>query len=187
MLTEIPNFRAGDTVTWMKTSSTYPATDGWTAKYRITSAAGKKDVTATSSDSDYLFTIAPADSGSVAAATYTFAGWVEKGSGPTLERHTLWTGTITVSADIAAAGSAQELRTFARQNLDKVEAAIASYSVRPVLELEIAGRRIIRPSLSDLMKLRSQLLLEVQEEENLERITAGVGSKKVLGRISATS
>jgi|SRR5689334_23483977 hypothetical protein len=187
MDSELTSFRAGDSVSWTKTSDLYPPSDGWAAKYHVTSAAGKFDVSSTVDSETYLFTITSTASTALAASTYSFVGYVEKGSGAGYERHTLWTGSIEILPNLAAETTPSDRRSFARQSLEKVEAAIKSYSTRPVREIEIAGRRIVRPSLEDLMKLRSQLILEVQNEENTDRINQGLGSRKVLARLGPTS
>jgi len=183
---ELNSFRAGDSVAWKKTSDLYPPIGGWAAKYHLTSASGKFDVTSTVDSDAYLFAISSDASKALAAGVYSFVGYVERGSGADLERHTLWTGSIEILPNLADETSPSDRRSFARQSLEKVEAAIKSYSTRPVLELEIAGRRLIRPKLEDLMKLRSQLILEIQNEENLERINQGLGSRKVLARLAPT-
>ena len=56
---------AGDTVTWQKTLSDYPASDGWVLSYRLINAAGNIDITSSASGDDHLVSV---------AATAT-AGW----------------------------------------------------------------------------------------------------------------
>lgn len=186
MKTEIEQFRAGDTLQWRKSEPDYPASDGWSAHYRL-SGAQQIDVDAVASGDDFDFTIKPVDSDDYIAGEYSYAGWVEKGSGASLERYTLWVGTVTITPNLAALTGTTDNRSFARIELEKIETAIKNYSTNPVTEIEIAGRRFVRPELSDLLKLRSQIRAEIEQEADAVRIEQGLGGKKVLVRMGATS
>src|SRR5262245_1932840 len=107
-------------MSWRKTSGDFPASDGWSGKYRLSGPA-QIDVNGTVDVDDYLFTISSSSSMSIAAGTYTFAGWVEKGTGATKEKHTLWSGTVTVSPDLSAQKGVTDNRSQIRRTLQKIE------------------------------------------------------------------
>ena len=180
---EITDFRAGDTVAWTKSSSDYPASAGWTGKYRL-SGAQQIDVTAAASGDDYLFTITAQTSASFTPGFYTFSGWVEKGSGASYERHELWSGLIEILTNLATQTGVQDNRSITRRTLEKIENAIYDYSTNPVDEIEIAGRRIVRPSLADLLKFKNLLTSELAREDAATDLNAGLGRKKLLARMT---
>ena len=63
---------AGDSVTWTRSLSDYPASSGWVLSYALINAAGKISITATASGADHLISV---------SAT-TSVGWAA-GRGPT--------------------------------------------------------------------------------------------------------
>jgi hypothetical protein len=181
--TEPARVVAGDTLTWSKSLSDYPATI-WTLKYRGINAAGKFDITATASGTDYLITVTAAASSAWVAGDYAWTAWVEKGSGPTAERVTVGSGTITVAANIATLNTL-DARTDAAKILDQLMAAYKSYTASNglVAEYEIAGRRMKYRSAADILEQIDRWKATVAAEKRAERIAAGLGGgNKVLVR-----
>lgn len=181
-LTEIQNFRAGDTLSWTKSSSDYPATDGWTAKYRLSGLGGQIDLTAAADGADFLFTIQANTSADYVAGAYSYAGWVEKGTGPALEKHTLWSGTIDILQDLSALEGASDQRSIARRTLERIDAAILRHATNPVEELEINGRRYKYPSMADLIRFRQTYEKAVRDEDAASNLAQGRPRSKILVR-----
>jgi hypothetical protein len=176
MSTAIPTFepksiRAGDTVKWMKSLLDYPAAD-WDLKYKIVgNATSPVSVTAAENGDQFEITISATATADLAEGSYRLIGWVEDGT----ERFTIYDDILIVEANTPAATSATDTRTHAQRTLDLINAAIESYSTRPVEEIEIAGRRISRPSLKDLYTLKTKYEKVVRREKNggvSERIVA---------------
>lgn len=170
--TEPSEVVAGDTVSWEKSIADYPATDGWTLKYRVINSAGKIDITATADGADYLVDESPATSAAWAAGQYTWVSYVEKSGA----RHTVGRGSITVKPDLAAESTSYDTRTTAKKTLDAIETWLTSRDLG-VAEYEIAGRRMKYIPVAELLSLRSKLKAEVTREEAAERLALGLQSK----------
>lgn len=132
---------AGDTVTWSRSLSDYPASSGWVLKYRLINATSKIDITATASGADHAVSVAKSTTAGWGAGWYDWQAYVEKAA----ERFTVGTGRIEIKPDLAdVVASGFDNRSQARQILDSLMAAYknAVSSRAFVLEYEIAGRRM---------------------------------------------
>jgi len=173
---------AGDTITWKKTLSDYPAAS-YTLKYRLINSAGKYDITAAASGDDHLITVTAAVSATYTAGTYTWKSFVEKGSGGTLERYTIGQGTLTVNPDLAAQEAGYDSRSHVKKVLDSIQSVIESRATRADLEKEINGKRISFMSPTELIKWHSHYDRLYMQELNAEKIRQGRRTgRKVLTR-----
>jgi hypothetical protein len=174
--TEPARVRAGDTITWRKSLSDYPANAGWTLYYRLINASAKIDITASADNADHLVSIAKATSAAYAAGDYTLLAWVANGT----ERVSLPGGRIKVDPDLAAVSAAgYDSRTQAKKMLDAIDAALLSLSSGErlaVVEAEVAGRRL-KYNFGDLMKLRNLYAAQVRSEEASERAAQGLAPR----------
>jgi hypothetical protein len=176
MTVEIPTieptrFRAGDTVSWTKSLSGYPATDSWVLHYRLWNQSNKYDIDATADGSDHLVEVSAATSAAYKAGDYQWTSWVTLGS----ERYTVSAGRVTILPDIAAITSpGYDSRTTAKKTLDAVDAAMLAHGGTAwAQEYEMAGRRMRFKNVADFLSFRSRLQAEVRREENAERILNG--------------
>jgi hypothetical protein len=60
-------------------------------------------------------------------------------------------------------------QTYLEQALDRVLKAIASYATDPVTEIEVAGRRIVRPTLGELLRMKRNLEYEIKRDAGKSR------------------
>src|SRR5712691_12530804 len=94
---------AGDTLDFTVSVPDYPATSGWTLKYRLTPRFAAPTqaaivLTATASGVDYSVQASPATTAAWSPGAYTWARWVEKaGARQTLSE----SGQLEVKADPA--------------------------------------------------------------------------------------
>lgn len=184
--TEPAAFVAGDTVQWTKAISDYPATAGWTLKYRAVNSAGKIDITATTSGADYAVTLTAATTGAYTAGWYDVVGWVEKGSGGSAERVTVATFRLQVKPNLAAANT-YDGRSDARIIYDALLAAYKSaVAARAyVSEYEIAGRRMRFSSREEWLKELNFWKSQIAAEDRAAKIAAGQpAGARVLVRFS---
>ena len=169
--------RAGDTYTWTVTSSDYPATDGWTLRIVIQNDAVRLKVDAATSGSDYAVTLTSANTDDLTSAgTYQITEAVEKGTGASLERHTLYLGTINVLKDIVTGTAAVDARTDARIMLDTITATIKANLGKPQESMSIAARAIGYRSWEEMLKARQRLTVEVKGEEQAQAAAAGLAT-----------
>lgn len=171
---------AGDTVTWKKSLSDYPASAGWVLKYRLINAAGKIDITTSADGDDHLVSVLASTSAGWTAGAYTWQSYVTRAS----ERYTLETGAIDVKPDLASLSTGYDTRTPSRKTLDLLDAAMVAHGSKAwTQEYEISGRRMKFVNASDFMSFRSKVVAEVAREEAAGRIAAGLPIKsKVLVR-----
>lgn len=169
--TEPATVVAGDTITWQKSFSDYPATV-WTLKYRLLNAAGKIDITATASGTDYLVSVSSTTSAGWAAGDYDYLAWVEKAG----ERVSVGSGRITVKPNLAALNT-YDGRSPARKIYEGLLAAYQSaVTARAfVAEYEIAGRRMKFNNKSDWLVELNHWKAQVAAEDRAEKIADGLG------------
>lgn len=171
--TEPTQLRAGDTWSWSRSFSDYPA-GTWTLAYSLLNSSGKISITAAADGTDYLVTVAASSTANYTAGTYSGVARVTSGA----ESYTVWQGSIEVLPNLAAAPSFDD-RTHARKMLEAIEAALesrASSSQVDLIQSAIGDRQVMRkPEL--LIKLRDTYKLEVASEEAAARLAQGFGGR----------
>lgn len=171
--TEPSRVTAGDSISWLKSLSDYPASAGWVLAYTFINSAAKITATATASGADHLVSISAATSAGWASGTYTWQSTVTKAA----ERYTVGTGAMVVSPNLAAA-TTYDTRSSARKALDAVNLLLETYGAKAYQHsYEIAGRRQQFQTPGDFMAFRSRLMAEVATEENAARINAGLSPR----------
>lgn len=165
---------AGDTVQWYISLADYPATEGWTLKYALVSAAAVLAIASTASDSDHLVTLSASTTAAYAASDYTYQKYVEKGIGAALQRVTLDSGLITIVKPLTAVTAPTDTRSSARRALDAVTAAIEGRASRTDLKYEIHNGASIRKiesfTAEQLLTAQNKLTLIVWREMNPGRL-----------------
>jgi hypothetical protein len=171
----------GETTTWSKTSSEYPATD-YSLKYTFNGSGGAKTITAEASGANYLVTISAAGITSLVTlkpGTYTLLGWFEKGAGDNIERYTFLKKTITLLANLFS-GSAAEEGSIARQTLALIQVAIKAYAKRPMDSITIGGKMITRPTLDVLTRFEREYNRRVADEFTVEKRAQGKVTSRMI-------
>lgn len=171
--TEPASLNVGDTWKWTKTLADYPASS-WTLTYNFKSSAGGFLVTATADGDDHSVTVPYS---TTAGYTDGFYSWVATVTGGG-ERYVVDSGTCTLNPDYRAgtATAAYDGRSHARIVLDAIEAVIEGRATVDQQEYEIAGRRLKRMAIADLLKFRQHYKAEVAGEAAAEAIKNGTGT-----------
>lgn len=171
--TEPSRVTAGDTVTWTKSLSDYPASSGWVLSYTLINSAAKITITATASGADHQVLASAATSAAWTAGLYTWVSAVAKAS----ERFTIAQGSITIAPNLAAS-STFDTRSSARKALEAVNLLLESYGTKAYMQgYEINGRKQQFNSPGDFLAFRSKLMAEVAREDNAARISAGLSPR----------
>lgn len=171
--TEPGRVTAGDTVSWLKTLSAYPASDGWLLAYTLINAGGKITLQATASGDDHLVSASASTTAAWASGAYTWQAAVSKGG----ERFTVGKGVIVIDPDLAAA-TTMDTRSSARKALDAIDGLLETYGSKAYLQgYEINGRRMQFQTPGEFLAFRSKLQSEVKREENAARIAAGLAPR----------
>lgn len=155
---------AGDTLDFTTSVPDYPATEGWTLKYRLAPrAAGTAiDITATADGDDYDVQVAASTTASWAAGYYTWTAYVELGS----ERYTVGRGQLQIRASSVTLAAATDGRTHARIVLDAINATIEGRATKDQQEYTIGNRSLKRTPLADLINLQQLYQAKVNAEDN---------------------
>jgi len=173
--TEPYKITAGETVKWTKDLSDYKPDDGWTLKYFLVRSGSQKSITATDNgDGTHLVTIAATDSAGYDTGIYHWQARVEKGS----EKYNVDSGTLEVLPEFAAKSSGYDDRTHVKKVLDAIEAVIEGRASKDEMGYTIAGRRLDRTPIADLLVLRDKYMGEYQNELIAERIANGDSSAR---------
>lgn len=178
--TEPTTIRAGDTVTWERELEDYSATDGWALKYRLLYASGTAvAIASTGSGTLHTVSLTSADTDGFVAGDATLVGYVEKGSGASLERRTVFSAVIEILADLIAA-TTHDGRTDNQIALEAARAALKTYMENGqahVAEYDIAGRRMKFRDAEQITKLIRYYEAEVKREA---REAKGISGNRIL-------
>lgn len=151
------------TVTWQKVFANYSSADGFTsAFYTISGSLGNATITGSYADGKWTFTLT-AILNVLTKGTFRLAGFVEKGSGASLERYQVYNAPLKVT-DALATAVTTDTREQYQKELELINTAIAAYVTDPVEEATAAGKSYRRPSIMTLQKLRSQLVALISRE-----------------------
>lgn len=179
MSTDIPSAApsqviAGDTAKWRRELADYPASAGWELKYTIVGSAGAQNFSATADGDAFDVTVPAATTAGWNAGLYVLTEYVTNGT----ERYTIGTSNLVVQADLGAATTAVDTRSFARKALDNIEAYLAGGNATAAA-MEFNGRKLSSYPITDLYAIRDRLRAEVSRES--AATTGPIG--RVLARI----
>ena len=170
---EPPQLFAGDTWQWRRLDLSDYSAATWTLKYRFKNAAGGFEVTASAyNTSQFDITVSAATTAALTAGTYDWTAFVTSGS----ERHTVDHGHLIVQPDLGAGSAATPVdrRSHAQKVLDAIEAVLESRATKDQQEYHIAGRRLIRTPIADLLLLRDRYRNETRRAQIAENLANGL-------------
>lgn len=157
--------RAGETWTWTRSLSDYPAGE-WALVYTFTSATAALSLTATADGTAHLVRETPLVTADHAPGRYQGFAQVSDGT----DTFTVWTGSLQVLPDLSSADS-YDGRSFARKMLDSIEAILENRGTQGDLDrvsVVLEGRSHQQnPEL--LLPLRDRFRVEVKREEMAQR------------------
>lgn len=163
---------AGDTLDFTTSVPDYPASAGWTLKYRLAPRVSGAviDITAAADGDDYDIQVAASTTLGWAAAYYAWTAFVEKAA----ERYTVGRGELQIRAASTTLAAGTDLRSHAKKTLDAIEAVIESRATMDQQEYAIGGRSLKRTPIADLLRLKSVYAGYVANELAAERLNAGL-------------
>ena len=174
MMNEPTEIRAGDTTTWTETVKGYSSTDGWALKYRLTGVTQKYDLTSTGSGETFTVTLTSDASKDYVAGTYNLLGWVEKGAGATLERHTYSSSTVQILPNLATASAASDQRSFARLQVANLQTTLDALNKQLTDSISIAGRSAMKKRIAAVRAELTYWENRVKQEDRKERVAKGL-------------
>ncbi len=157
--TAVPaTLRAGDTATWRRTLSDYPASDGWTLAYVLVKPSKQIAFSATADGCSHLVEVATGTTIAWPPGTYTWQERVSQAG----KTYTTATGSLNILPSFAAATLGIDARTHAQKTLEALEAWIESRDMG-VAEYQIGDKQLKNLSIPDLLLLRDRYRREVRE------------------------
>ena len=167
---------AGDTLDFTTSAPDYPASSGWSLKYRLAprSTGTAIDITATASGDDYAIQVTATATAAWAPGYYSWVAFVEKAS----ERYTVGSGQLEIRAASSTLAAGTDGRTHARKVLDAIEAVLEGRATKDQEEYAINGRSLKRTPIEELMKMRQLYRNEVAGEDAAANLAAGLGSAR---------
>lgn len=163
---------AGERWWWKRSFTDYPASAGWVLTYYFVHPTITKVTIAASADTDdYEVDVAPATTAAYTAGDYNWVAFIEK----SLEKYKVDEGTLTILADISAAGvTTLDDRSHAVKTLAYIETAIEGNATKDIQSYSIEGRSISRYSKDELMALHKRYKRLVNLEKKKERTRNGL-------------
>lgn len=174
---------AGDFTTWKRTDlgTDYPpASYVLSYKARLEGSGSTViTITATTSGSNYLVSLASATTAAYTVGVYHWQAYITRNSDSA--RVTLDEGTFVVEANRSTATT--DPRSHAKIVLDNIEAVIRNRATQDQMAYTIQGRSLSRTPIADLLLLRDRFKAEYQRELDAERLANGLPSRrKILTR-----
>lgn len=169
--TEPVSLIAGDTARWLRALPDYPASAGWVLTYTLANAAQRITFASTASGDDHLVSVPAATTAAWPAGAYEWRAQVTKGA----EVYTVANGSTVVQPSF---GTAIDSRSHARVMLAQIEAYLQNAGNLTAASYEIAGRKLARYPLADLLVMRSKYQYEVAREDAAQNAARGLPDKR---------
>lgn len=157
---------AGDTLDFEDEAPDFPATDGWTLKYRLVPMftapvqAPIELTAATYQTTDYRVQVGSATTATWLPGNYNWARWVEQIG----MRQSLGEGTIEILADPATRAAGYDGRTHAEKMVAQFDAALLALN-SGMKSYSIADRAYVYADLAELQEWREYWLQQVRDEQ----------------------
>jgi hypothetical protein len=169
---------AGDTLDFETSVPDYPASSGWTLKYRLAPrlAGTVINLTATALGDAYRVQETAANTATWAAGFYTWTAYVEQGA----ERYTVGRGQLEIRPASTTLAATYDGRSQAAKAVDDLRAALAQYTATRghVAEYEILGRRTKFRSSAEILELLSFWETELSRENAAADTASGRPSRR---------
>lgn len=171
---------AGDALSKTVSLADYPANAGWMLYVVLVSTTAKIRIDALAAGASHQLNILSSNSTSYAPGDYAWQAYVERLGA----RQTIATGRITILPNFAAAAGGIDTRSHARRTLQAIEATIEGRASSDVLAYEIAGRRLSKIPVTELLELRDRYRRDVRAEDAAEAASGGgVPKNKIFVRL----
>jgi hypothetical protein len=171
----------------------YPASDGWTLKYRLvpeftTPVQAPIVLTATTAADGKRYNVqaAPAVTVLWKPGFYTWARWVEKPANTARQTLDEGFGRIRILPDPATATQPYDARSHPQKMLDSIETALEGFGANPHIKSYTIGtgtsmRTVTKTDVPDLLVLRDRYKAEVANAEAAKDIAGGKQSPRYAG------
>ena len=169
VLSDIPDqITAGESVSWKKSLSDFPASNGWAITYVLVKDGTQITLPVSTADGNtHVIEVPFGTSAGYTAGEYRYAAYVSNGT----ERYTVDEGNVEIVVDFATQVSGFDARSHLRKVLDLLEATIEGRASKTQLEHEIAGVKIKHMTLDELMNARDRYKARLRKRPDGEALT----------------
>jgi hypothetical protein len=172
---------AGDTISFTKSLTDYPASSGWILTYSLLGGPDPILFTGTASGTDFAVTVAAAVTELWLAGNYELVGFVELNG----VRHQVYSGSLVVSENPATTEA--EPTTHAQRMLVNLEAQLEKMAQDDIIDSSIEGTQVRREARVEIFKLRAKYRHERESEVAAENARNGRPTgRKILTRLAVT-
>lgn len=185
-LTAVPSaVYAGDSILFSIGVDNYSAADGWAITFdfrgKEKTAISFTSTQDSANSANHFVSLTPTTTAAWIPGDYRGVGRATNGT----QKFTVWTGALTVNAELNTQTDNFDTRSHARKCLDAIEAVMEGKATRDVLNTTIAGQSISRLTPDQLITFRSYYRAEVAAEEAEEAIANGrSGGNQILARFN---
>lgn len=166
VLDDIPSeLVAGESISWSKTYSDYPASESWVLTYTLIKSDTQIQIVASDDGDDHLVEVATGVTAAYAVGTYDWQAHISNGT----ERYLMDVGVIKVVTDFATQASGFDSRSHNKIVLDALEAAIEGRASKTQLSQMVGKIQVQHMTLMEQTRLRDQYAARYRNE----LITAG--------------
>lgn len=168
---EPTQFYQGETVTWERSVSEYPAGGSWDLFFEFVALDGTHNlqVQATASGSAYAVALSSVQTAAFSLGDYRWRCYVSDGGSPAVVHH-IAAGRFEVLDPLA---TATDRRSWARKALEAVRARIEGRASESHTSYSIGGRSVGEMTHEELLDAESRLEQRLQRIEADERVQNG--------------
>jgi hypothetical protein len=172
---------AGDTLNFIVSVGTCPASDGWTLNYRLVPSDPTQEAilfVAVPQGDDYLVQVGPSVTSAWVPGGYSWASWVAMPGA----RNQVDSGLVTILTDPAASAPGYDPRSQAQKALDDAKAALAAYNASNglVSHYTIGTRQMQFRAAAEIIALIDFWKHEVAVENVAASLAEGLGNPRRL-------
>lgn len=170
------DFAIGESLSWKKTYSDYPADDGWTLNYYFRGVGEGFDVEADAEGSSFIVTVPKTLTENMSVGRYSFQAFVAKGD----EVIEVDAGEVSVFPSLSALtpSTSYDGRSQNEKILEAIDAALEGKATKDQLDYSIGDRQLRRYDINEMLKMRQTFQKLVNEEKLRERRKKGLGIGK---------
>jgi hypothetical protein len=167
----------GDTVTWKRSLSEYPAPT-WVLRYEFRGPASFA-IIASADGTDHLVAVAKASTANWNEGLYAWQSIVDNG----VTRKTIWTGRLEILKDLAQPQAVFDPRTHAEIMIDHLQTELQRTETLMHEAHSIGARQVQRRRLTELRQLLLSYRADRARELRKDRVARGLPAG---GRIKVT-
>jgi hypothetical protein len=126
-------FTAGDTLTFLRSLSAFPASDGWSLLYELRGQAQPIEFASTASGEGHKILVDAATTALWLPGDYILAGYATNGN----ERHQIYYGDLQLAANLPAVSGDESEKTFSQKMVEMLEGLLLKSAQGGLLEARI--------------------------------------------------